>query len=131
MHASRLWWHDTLDLIPKTFIERFWEKVQKTDNCWNWVGAKNRFGYGILHQGNKTQQAHRFIYGYLRGPIKPGLVVMHSCDNPPCVNPSHLSVGTIRENALDALRKGRLGIQKYPERYVKIDGKFIALEKRR
>ena len=91
---------------------RFWRKVEKSDGCWMWTGTKSAEGYGKFQAGSKKDQpapigAHRFSYEMAKGPIPDGRVVMHSCDNPSCVNPAHLSVGTHRENALDMIRKGR------------------------
>lgn len=93
--------------------ERFWEKVQKTDDCWLWTGTKNRRGYGGFHvttpSGRKTARAHRLSYEmHHRCSVPLGMEVMHSCDNPLCVNPAHLSVGTKADNMQDAARKGRV-----------------------
>jgi hypothetical protein len=92
--------------------ERFWRYVEKRDEgCWPWVGGgRNDKGYGTLGgggKGGKTVLAHRLSYEIHKGPIPPGLVVMHSCDNPGCVNPAHLKVGTTAENIKEAYDKGR------------------------
>lgn len=93
--------------------ERFWRYVDKKepDECWLWTARKQPNGYGRFQVGGKGgphKLAHRlsFEYANKRPPAK-GLVVMHACDNPACVNPSHLSEGTYRENTEDMVRKGR------------------------
>jgi hypothetical protein len=75
--------------------------------CWEWIGSKNDFGYGLLLIDKVQIRAHRYSYERSKGPIPRGLVIMHSCDNPPCVNPDHLSLGTRLENNRDAAHKGR------------------------
>jgi hypothetical protein len=91
--------------------ERFWRRVQKTDGCWLWTGGTYSGGYGFMRgaRGRNAQNvsAHRFSYELHKGKIPKGLVVMHSCDNPACVNPNHLSVGTHKENYEDMIAKGR------------------------
>lgn len=90
--------------------ERFWRNVEKTDTCWFWKGTKARNAYGIIQTGGKGAKSvtvHRLSYVMHHGEIPDDHVVMHSCDNPSCVNPDHLSVGTYQENALDTIQKGR------------------------
>lgn len=95
-------------LKARSASDRFWEKVQKTDGCWLWLGAKNRKGYGDFYVSRAShQQAHRFSWEHHRGPIPNGKQVCHSCDEPSCVNPDHLWLGTTQENTADMLRKGR------------------------
>lgn len=82
----------------KTFEERFWEKAEKTEGCWNWTAAKAS-GYGRFQIGKKKQaQAHRVAYELTKGPIAPGLFIDHMCHNPSCVNPDHLRAVTSKEN---------------------------------
>lgn len=93
-----------------TLEERFFRKVVVTDDCWKWVGPVRPNGYGQIQEGGKgsrTISAHRLSYQIHKGEIPEGLVVMHSCDNPSCVNPDHLSAGTYKENTSDMIAKGR------------------------
>ena len=86
--------------------QKFWEHVQKTDGCWLWIGARNSEGYGYLRFNYAQLRAHRVSWELHFGPIPDGLFVLHHCDNPPCVNPSHLFLGTNGDNMLDAINKG-------------------------
>jgi len=88
--------------------DRFWSKVQKTENCWLWMGARTKLGYG-QRGGRKTgrRYTHRLSWEMRFGPIPEGLCVLHHCDNPPCVNPDHLFLGTKKDNTQDMIAKGR------------------------
>ncbi|HGM6611866.1 HNH endonuclease signature motif containing protein [Stenotrophomonas maltophilia] len=92
--------------------QRFLDKVSGSSDsrsCWTWTGAKLPRGYGRFYYRGRAQYAHRVSLRLLRGADVPDhLVVMHSCDNPSCVNPDHLSVGTQRDNMRDASAKGRV-----------------------
>jgi hypothetical protein len=86
--------------LPRPAEERFWPKVQKTDGCWLWTGAKSK-GYGSFRPDNKTNGwAHRFAYELLVGPIPDGLHIDHLCRVPACVNPAHMEIVTLVENVL-------------------------------
>lgn len=94
---------------PKTAPDvRFWPRVSKTDECWIWNGAQHRSGHGHFNAGSGGYQlAHRFAYEQLVGPIPIGMVLCHRCDNPRCVRPDHLFVGTQADNVDDMMTKGR------------------------
>jgi hypothetical protein len=89
----------------------FWKKVKKTRRCWLWIGGKNDKGYGHFsvrkQNERKTFRSHRVSYSLSRGEILPGFLILHTCDNPACVNPKHLWLGTARDNMVDCVTKGR------------------------
>jgi hypothetical protein len=94
-------------------LDRFWRYSNEgePDQCWEWTGkARHPFGYGVFGLGTRqagTMQAHRFSYQLYVGPIPDGMCVLHKCDNPPCVNPDHLFLGTRADNNHDMIAKGR------------------------
>lgn len=90
-------------------IDRFWSKVDKRspESCWEWTAKANSKGYGTIRVGGKTTIASRFSYALVNGPIPEGLIICHKCDNPPCVNPSHLFLGTHLDNCIDKYIKKR------------------------
>lgn len=91
----------------KTQCERFWEKVARTPGCWFWTSAHNRQGYGQFFWRGRAIPAHRIAYALTFGAPPDGALVCHSCDCRPCVNPSHLWVGTQSDNQRDMVHKGR------------------------
>lgn len=96
-------------MIPITpfALERFWAKVNKTDYCWEWTGGKYPFGYGCFKFHNQKTGAHRFSWSIDNGVIPKGFSVLHKCDNPGCVNPVHLFLGTQQDNMTDRRNKWR------------------------
>lgn len=97
-------------LIP-LISERFWPRVQKTETCWLWGGAKSRQGYGALHipgTANDVILVHRLSYQLHYGCFDKALFVCHHCDNPSCVRPDHLFLGESRDNVADAVTKGHM-----------------------
>lgn len=87
----------------------FWNRVDRrgVDECWEWKGAKDRKGYGLVMIENKSRRVPRIAWEITNGPIPPGMQVCHKCDNPPCCNPNHLFVGTPKDNVHDCIAKGR------------------------
>lgn len=92
----------------KNTPEGFWARVLKTDNCWLWLGAKQARGYGFVKYHGRQHGAHRIAWQLINGPIPDGMSVCHHCDNPQCVRPEHLFIGTTSDNMIDCSRKGRL-----------------------
>lgn len=81
--------------------------IDKSGDCWEWLGKKNQWGYGKLSRNGKTMLAHREVYERENGPLPSGTVLMHKCDNPACVNPSHLAIGSHVLNQADKVSKDR------------------------
>lgn len=128
-------WDATCEVCAKTFRSysiksnvcshecRFeFYSANRGDACWEWSGPKNTQGYGVLFLNvnkdngrRKVVPAHRFSYTKFKGEIPEGMCLMHSCDNPGCVNPSHLSAGTWAQNNADRSTKGRSGKKTYSE----------------
>ena len=78
------------------------------DACWIWRAARHcEFGYGVLAVNRVSKRAHRLSWEEYRGPIPTGMCVLHSCDNPMCINPGHLFLGTRQDNIRDMVNKGR------------------------
>jgi hypothetical protein len=91
--------------------ESFWSRVDRSGECWVWTRTRSTGGYGRIYVGrHRWANAHRRAWELAYGPIPEGMVVCHKCDNPPCVRLDHLFLGTMRDNAQDALRKGRLQV---------------------
>lgn len=109
--------HPELELTAKDAV-RFWSKVDRKndlDECWNWLAGCFSFGHGqfrIGGIGGTNAHAHRISYILTYGSIPDNLHVLHKCDNPKCVNPNHLFLGTNQDNVADMVRKGRQARQK-------------------
>lgn len=113
-HYQRAWVSKSLDssklkmnlLPPRT---RLMSKFRVSDKgCWEWQGATNHSGYGTIYADGKVRKTHRLSYEFSKGPIPDGIDVLHQCDNPLCINPDHLFLGTRADNVKDAASKNRL-----------------------
>lgn len=90
--------------------ERFYSNISKegnSNNCWIWIGLKNKAGYGRIRMEYSDKTAHRYSYELHYGKIPKGKIICHTCDNPPCVNPEHLYAGTYKDNAQDRESRNR------------------------
>lgn len=96
---------------PKPLVDRFWSKVAKSAECWLWQGTKNNNGYGLLLDGSGKRLAHRISWELHFGSIPHRQNVLHKCDNPACVRPDHLFLGSMQSNSTDMYKKGRWGNQ--------------------
>lgn len=94
-------------MIYPSLIKRFLERINKTSNCWNWTGQLDKDKYGVIRTKLSHVKAHRVSYELFKGLIPEGLLVCHTCDNPSCVNPNHLFLGTYKDNTQDMIKKGR------------------------
>lgn len=90
-----------------TVSERFWSRVDTSMSCWNWRGARSRFGYGKMVANGRYVDAHRLSYMLTKGDIPEGMMVCHRCDNPSCVKPDHLFIGSPSDNMVDMASKKR------------------------
>lgn len=106
--------------LPRDPLTRFWPKVEKTETCWLWTGAKTKAGYGMfgLNRGvglpQKMTMAHRYSWEIANGPIPPGIFVDHMCHTKACVNPRHLRLADPKqnlENRCDASIKSNTGVR--------------------
>ena len=95
--------------------ERFWEKVDRGgDGCWEWQGQRSRWGYGYFVFKGRRRHAHRISWELANGDPPGNLFVCHTCDNPPCVRPDHLFLGTALDNNRDRAAKGRTALNPFP-----------------
>ena len=107
-----------------TLEERFWSKVAVggPDECWPWKGGISGGRYGMFWMDGRVQCAHRAAWQIHNGPIPEGMAICHHCDNPPCVNPAHLFLGSDADNLRDAANKGRCMGQSCPPIYGEAHG---------
>lgn len=107
---------NTCNKVPRSNMpEDVFRSIDTHNNdptvCWEWTGATGgRDGRGYMNLDGRKQMAHRIVYEIFNGPIKEGLVIRHTCDNPRCCNPFHLELGNRRENELDKYRRDRMGL---------------------
>jgi len=99
-------------MVNEETVCRFWAKVEKGESCWIWKGSKRNKGYGAFVWANSCGtviqgRAHRFSYEIHKGVIPKGMFVLHKCDEPSCVNPEHLFIGSNQDNVDDMMKKGR------------------------
>lgn len=112
MHKWRLATHGLFELPARhgpSAQERFWAKVNKgaPNGCWEWTASRTKKGYGHFGFNGRTFIAHRFVLMMQGHEIPEDMAVCHRCDNPPCVNPEHLFIGTNQDNVDDMVSKGR------------------------
>jgi hypothetical protein len=90
-------------------VDNFWNKIEMIPEhpCWEWIGQKDKDGYGRLKMNRRDLRAHRLSYEIHKGVIPQGRLVCHTCDNTSCVNPNHLFLGTHRDNVRDCINKNR------------------------
>jgi hypothetical protein len=102
--------HKVAKMAPKVrpVEDRFWEKVDKSGDCWLWTACLNNLGYGTFMYNTTPIGSHRMAWLLTYGMITDGMFLLHSCDNPKCVNPSHLREGTHAENMNDMKQRKRV-----------------------
>lgn len=94
--------------MKNSLVFKFWDGFERPKNkCWNWFKGKDSLGYGHVWDVSGSRLTHRVSWLLFFGPIPDGLCVLHKCDNPSCVNPDHLFLGTKGDNNRDAKQKGR------------------------
>ena len=119
--------------MKKTDFERWREKVDMKgpNDCWEWLAAKDSRSYGQIKINRKHTRAHRYAYEHYKNnghPVPSNLYVCHHCDNPGCVNPNHLFLGTAKDNTQDMLRKGRHRFPQKPKKHTDNEAIKIRLD---
>lgn len=127
-----------IPILSAEQITSFWQRVavKSASECWKWTGAqegegaKHGTGYGCVSFDGHQLKCHRLAYQLSRGEIAKGKLVCHTCDNPPCCNPSHLFLGTHKENDTDMRLKGRAHVERGSKRYnAKLNEEQVAIIK--
>lgn len=95
-----------IEIIRERLYERI--AVRGPDECWQWTLSTHKFGYGQMWDGKRPEATHRLMWEVTHGEIPSGLMVLHTCDNPPCCNPKHLVLGTHDDNMRQARERGRM-----------------------
>jgi hypothetical protein len=92
-------------------IQEYAHRISKTPSgCWQWTGYRSQAGYGVIHRRGRSFLTHRLAYEAAHGAIPQDAQVLHKCDNPRCVRPDHLEVGSVRKNIRDAVRRGLIKV---------------------
>lgn len=126
VHCSRMCSQITLrGKSLASFSTRFWQRVQRSEECWEWT-TPHRSGYGFMHcpMSRKRERAHRISWMLTYGSIPDGLHVLHHCDNPPCVRPEHLHLGTHPENMAEASERR---LFRYGHDWLASHGEYVRL----
>jgi hypothetical protein len=105
-------------------LQSLQDRINKTKTCWIWTGAKSSDGYGKVGYNYKTYRVHRLVYELITGNSIKGLYLCHKCDNPLCVRPDHMFLGTQKDNVLDREKKGR-GIKGETHPHAKLKEKEV------
>lgn len=120
INQRMVWNRSNPAILRKIVLQR----SKMAGDCWLWVGGKNHEGYGVLHINGRLTRAHRASYIAFKGDIPADRIIMHTCDNPTCVNPEHLLLGTHKNNSDDKIHKGRHCNRKLTEGDVEIIRKY-------